>query len=180
MSQQRSMDHCTFGFSPVHGHGVFATKDIEAGTMIIEEKALWVVSTRNAIHGTFSTTMDYTLPRLTLIETYNLIKSKAENPKEGERDQKDLLTLCGGFDLEEVVKGGSADCVAIMSERFREILILNGVAGSTANGKPGYAAVFRASSRLNHSCAPNAERMRSQLNDGSIVSLPCSSSPDAF
>jgi hypothetical protein len=174
------MDHCTFGFSPVHGHGVFATKDIEAGTMIIEEKALWVVSTHNAMYGTFSSTLDYTLPRLTMVGAWGKIEDAAENVKEGERDQKDLLTLCGGFDLEEVVKGSSADCTAIMSERFREILILNGVAESTADGKPGYAAVFRASSRLNHSCAPNAERMRSQINDGSVVSHPCSSSRNAF
>jgi hypothetical protein len=173
------MDHCTFGFSPVHGHGVFATKDIDAGTMIMKEKALWVVSTHDAIYSTFSSTMDYTPPRLTMFRTFGNIKSDAKNEEEGERDQNDLITLCGGFDAEEAVKGDSRKCTTIMSQRLREILILNGVAES-CDRKPGYAAAFRASSRLNHSCVPNAERMRSQLNDGSVVSHPCSSSPNAF
>jgi hypothetical protein len=178
-SQQPFMDNCTFGFSAFHGHGVFATKDIEAGTLIIQEKALWVVATHIVINGTFSTTMDYTIPRLNLIGAYNNIKFDAENHEEGERDQLDLMTLCGGFGLDEAVKGGIGDCMTTMSELFHEVLILNGVAESTADGISGYAAVFRASSRLNHSCAPNAERMRSQLNDGSVVSHPSFSSPNA-
>jgi hypothetical protein len=176
--QKPFMDNCTFGFSAFHGHGVFATKDIEAGTLIIQEKALWVVATHIAINGTFSTTMDYTIPRLKLIGAYNNIKFDAEDPEEGERDQLDLMTLCGGFSLNEVVKGGIGDCMSTLSEHIREVLILNGVAESTADGNPGYAAVFRASSRLNHSCAPNAERMRSPLNDGSVVSHTSFSSPN--
>ena len=47
------MDHCEFRPSPVHGFGVCAIQDIEAGTEIIKENALWVIDTATAIN-TFS------------------------------------------------------------------------------------------------------------------------------
>ena len=37
------MDHVHFAASPIHGIGVFASEDIEPGTKVMQEKALWVV-----------------------------------------------------------------------------------------------------------------------------------------
>ena len=165
------MDHCEFRLSPVHGYGVFAIQDIEAGTEIIKENALWVVDTATAIKSTFPEGSDYSAPRYIMINSFYRSNSGEEDMEERLRLQQDILTLCGGFSAEEMVQGDSQVDMKILSERLREILILNGVAES-CDGQADYAAVFRASSRLNHSCAPNAERMRSQLNDGSVVSLP--------
>lgn len=164
------MDHCTFAASPVHGFGIFASKDLEPGTLIMKEKALWVVDTRTALRATFSPSDDFRQVRQNMVESYCASQSESVGEDEKQRCQTNILTLCGGFTAEETLNGGATVCTQIMTERLREILILNGVAEST-DEKPEYAAVFRASSRLNHSCAPNAERIRSKrLNDGSVVS----------
>lgn len=165
------MDHCEFRPSPVHGFGVFAIQDIAAGSEIIKENALWVIDTATAIKSTFSASSDPSDPRYIMIDAFYRSNLAEEDEVERLRLQEDVLTLCGGFSSEEMVKGDGQACMQTMSERLREILILNGVAESS-DGQADYAAIFRASSRLNHSCAPNAERMRSQLNDGSVVSYP--------
>lgn len=165
------MDHCEFRPSPVHGYGVFAIQDIEAGTEIIKENALWVIDTATAIKSTFSANSDHSEPRYIMIDAFYRSNLAEEDEVERLRLQEDILTLCGGFTSEEMLQGEGQACMRTLSERLREILILNGVAESS-DGQADYAAIFRASSRLNHSCAPNAERMRSQLNDGSVVSYP--------
>jgi len=167
------MDHCEFRHSPVHGFGVFATKDIERGTLIIKEKALWVVDTLTAMRCTFSNTSNYDMPRNHMIRTH-YVSNSDEDEDVQDYLHADILTLCGGSTNEELLQGNKQECIRTMSERLREILILNGVAESCA-GKPNYAAVFRASSRMNHSCAPNAERMRSKVNNNDVVSLPLDS-----
>ena len=168
------MDHCEFRPSPVHGHGVFATQDIEPGTQIIKEKALWVVETETAVKATFSEEgPDYSAPRFTMIDAFYRSNLDEEDEAEQVRLQHDILRLSGGFSGEEMLQGDAQDDMQTLSERLREVLIINGVAES-CDGQANYAAIFRASSRLNHSCAPNAERMRSQLYDGSVVSCPLS------
>jgi len=162
------MDHCEFRPSPVHGFGVFAIQDIEAGTEIIKENALWVIDTATAIKATFSADSDYSDPRYIMIDAFYRNNLNEEDEVERLRLQEDILTLCGGFTSEEMLQGDGQANMQTLSERLREILILNGVAESS-DGQADYAAIFRASSRLNHSCAPNAERMRSQLDDGSVV-----------
>ena len=166
------MDHCEFRLSLVHSYGVFATKDIKPGTEIMKEETLWVMDTVTAMRATFSESSDYSAPRYIMIDSF--YRSNMDEEDEGERLrlQQDILALCGGFNSEEMLQGTGQACMQTLSERLREILILNGVAES--DDRPEYAAIFRASSRLNHSCAPNAERMRSKMNDGSVVS--CSSS----
>jgi hypothetical protein len=162
------MDHCEFRLSSVHGFGVFAIQDIQPGTMIMEEKALWVVDTLTAMKCTFSRTPDYGIPRHSIINAF--YRSNSDEDEEDQVQlQTDILTLCGGFSNEEIFKGNKQDCMRTMSEHLREIIILNGVAES-ADGKPEYAAVFRASSRMNHSCVPNAERMRSKVDNDDVVS----------
>lgn len=163
------MDHCEFRPSPVHGFGVFAARDIQPGTLIIQEKALWVVDTQTAMKSTFSKTSDYGIPRFNMIQAFYNSNSDEKDGEEQVRLKRDIITLCGGFSDADKVLGDELANMQTMSEHLREILILNGVAES-GDGRPEYAAIFRASSRLNHSCAPTAERMRSRLNDGSVVS----------
>jgi hypothetical protein len=166
------MDHCEFRLSPVHGYGVFATQDIEPGTLIVKEEALWVVETETAMRATFSDdSADYSAPRYIMIDSFYRSNMDEEDEEERLRLQQDILRLGGGFNSEEMMQGDGQASMQTLSERLREVLILNGVAESDYD-KPDYAAVFRASSRLNHSCAPNAERMRSKMNDGTVVSCP--------
>ena len=165
------MNHCEFRQSPIHGYGVFAIQDIQPGTLIMQEEALWVVDIATAIKSTFSKDADYYEPRRNIIASYYKSNSGEENEEERVRLQQDILTLCGGFNAEDIFQGDQLADMRTLSERLREILILNGVAES-CDGQADYVAVFRASSRLNHSCTPNAERMRSKLNDGSVVSCP--------
>ena len=174
--QQIFMDHCEFRPSPVHGYGVFAIQDIQPGTLIMKEKALWVVDTLTAINSTFCKDSDYSTPRQHMINSFYGSTIFEENEKERIRLQSDILTLCGGFGVDEVFGGDKDTGMQKMAEHLREILIRNGVTES-CDGKPAYAAVFRASSRLNHSCAPNAERLRSKMSDGSVVSYPLESQP---
>jgi hypothetical protein len=54
------MDYVHFAHSPVHGIGVFASEDIEPGTKIMEEIALWVVDKLILIRGAFPTSLDAT------------------------------------------------------------------------------------------------------------------------
>lgn len=168
------MDHCEFRPSPVHGHGVFATQDIEPGTQIIKENALWVVDTETAVKATFTEEgSDYSVPRHTMIDAFYRSNLDEEDEAGQVRLQHDILRLSGGFSGEEILQGDAQDDMQTLSERLREVLIINGVAES-CDGQADYAAIFRSSSRLNHSCAPNAERMRSSLDDGSVVSCPLS------
>lgn len=162
------MNHCEFRRSPVHGYGVFATQDIKPGTLIIKEEALWVVDTETAMRATFSEDSDYSTPRYIMVDAFYRSNIN-EDEQERLRLQQDILALAGGFNSDEMMQGNGQADMQTLSERLREVLILNGVAESDY-GKPDYAAVFRSSSRLNHSCAPNAERMRSHLNDGTVVS----------
>lgn len=163
------MDHCEFRLSPVHGYGVFAIEDVQPGTLIMKEAALWVVNTDTVIKATFSEDSDYSAPRYIMIDAFYRSNTGEEDEQERLRLQQDILSLCGGFSSEELLQGQVQACMQTMSEHLREIIILNAVAES-CDGKPDYAAIFRSSSRLNHSCAPNAERLRSRLNDGSVVS----------
>jgi hypothetical protein len=166
------MNHCEFRLSPVHGYGVFATQDIQPGTLIIREEALWVVDTETAIKATFSDdSADYSAPRYIMIDAFYRSNMDEQDEEERLRLQQDILALAGGFNSDEMMQGDGQANMQTLSERLREIIILNAVAESDY-GKPDYAAVFRASSRLNHSCDPNAERMRSQTNDGTVVSCP--------
>jgi hypothetical protein len=162
------MEHCEFRLSPVHGYGVFATQNIKPGTEIIKEEALWVMDTGTALRATFSESVDYSEPRYIMIDSLYRSNMDEEDEEERLRLQQDILSLCGGFNSDEMLQGTGQACTQTLSERLREILILNGVAES--DDRPEYAAIFRASSRLNHSCAPNAEQRRSKMNDGSVVS----------
>lgn len=165
------MDHCEFRPSPVHGYGVFATKDIPPKTLIMKEKALWVVTALTAIMCTVAKSEDYEVPRRRMIESFYHSNPEVVDDDERVRLQLDILALCGGFSEDERLLGDATACKQTLSERLREVLILNGVTES-GDGSPEYAAVFRAASRLNHSCAPNAERMRSKVQNGSVVSSP--------
>ena len=167
------MDHCEFRLSPVHSYGVFATKDIKPGTEIMKEETLWVMDTVTAMRATFSESSDYSAPRYIMIDSFYRSNMDEEDEEERLRLQQDILALCGGFNSDEMLQGDGRASMQTLSETLREILILNGVAES--DDRPEYAAIFRASSRLNHSCAPNAEQRRSKMNDGSVVSFPLSS-----
>jgi hypothetical protein len=173
------MNHCEFRLSPVHGYGIFATQDIKPGTLVIKEEALWVVDTETAIRATFSEDSDYSTPRYIMVDAFYRSNINEEDDEERLRLQQDILALAGGFNSDEMMQGNGQADMQTLSERLREVLILNGVAESDY-GKPDYAAVFRSSSRLNHSCAPNAERMRSHLDDGTVVRcLPMIHKPDS-
>lgn len=164
------MDNCEFRPSPVQGYGVFASKDIKPGTMIIKEKALWVVSASTAIEATCSEShSDYREARVNMIRSFSTTSCPDLDKETRELLQNDMLSLRGGFSAEEKVDGSTTECEQKLSQHLREILILNGATDSFG-GKPDYVAVFQAFSRLNHSCAPNAVSSTSKLDDGSVVS----------
>lgn len=170
-SQDAFMDHCEFRESPVHGYGVFATEDIEAGTEIIREQALWVVDTATALKSTFPETSNYADVRWNMVETFNN-SCYDDDPEQQAILKQDIINLCGGFKPESKVKANE-DATQILSQHLREILIVNGMT-PTDRKKPEYAAVFRGASRLNHSCAPNATAAVFENNNDSIVSFAAS------
>lgn len=52
------MDHVHFAASPIHRIGVFASEDIEPGTKVMQEKALWVVDILTFFRGSHPTSLD--------------------------------------------------------------------------------------------------------------------------
>jgi len=162
------MDHADFNVSPVHGVGVFATKDLEPGTRIIQEPALWIVDKATAIKASFPTSLDAAEMRDTLIESFSLSNPYEEGDERRETHSSKILELCGGFTEDEVKPDDPVEVKKILSEKLREILILNGV-HQKGPDQAEWAAVFEGSCRLNHSCAPNAERMTATVKGGICV-----------
>lgn len=164
------MDHCEFRPSPVEGYGVFASRDIEPGTEIIKEKALWVVDAATAVDATFSESdSDYHEARCNMIQSFFNTSCPDLDTEARQLLHNDMLSLSGGFDPEQQVDGSALECAQTLSQHIREILILNAATGGS-RGRIEYAAVFQAFSRLNHSCAPNAVSSTFKLDDGSVVS----------
>lgn len=165
-----NMDHCEFRKSPVHGWGVFATEDIEPGILIIREEPLWMISKEFAVKGTFSTSTDHAEARLQMSKAFVEYKPRAESNYERDIYKYDLLNLCGGFTEDERVKEVKFEGCLNLAVRLRDILIRNAVA-ERSEEQSEWAAVFRGSSRLNHSCRPNAERMvHTMIHEQSAVS----------
>lgn len=146
---------CEICPSPVNGRGVFATKDIKAGKMIMQEEALWVVDVETAIRSTFPLLGgSHQEVRENMIDAF-----QARFMRDGEVDpaHRDLLQLPGGFSGDDSVDGELSGDTVTFSETLREILLLNGVT-ELGKGSKDWAAIFKFSSRFNHSCAPNVVR----------------------
>ena len=162
------MDDADFGTSAIHGIGVFATKDLEAGTKIIQEPALWIVDKATAIKASFPTSLDATEMRRTLIESFELSNPHEEEDERHESHKSKILELCGGFTEDDDKPADQAEADKMLSEKLREILILNAVQ-QKGDGQAEWAAIFEGSCRLNHSCAPNAQRMTATVTGGICV-----------
>jgi hypothetical protein len=163
------MNYCEFRPSPIHRLGVFATEDIPAGTNFVIEKATWVVDKVAALGATFSRNLDHREARERMLVSFRQLEKGVKDTDEMLRRKREVLTLNGGVGTMEKYDGGYEESRQILTERLREILIRNAIAESN-DEFPDYVALFTAVSRFNHSCAPNAERMRSQLDDGSKAS----------
>lgn len=161
------MDKAEFAPSPIHGIGVFATEDLEIGTRIIQEPALWKVDKAIAIKASFPSSLEAAEMRANIIESFH-----GSNPYEdGEEKQAfggKILELCGGFTTDDDVPDDPVAAQRELSEKLREILILNGVV-EKGQEQAEWVAVFEGSSRLNHSCAPNAERTTATVTGGIVV-----------
>lgn len=166
------MDHAEFNVSPIHGIGVFATKDIKPNTRIIQEPALWIVDKATAIKASFPTSLDAAEMRDTLIESFSLSNPWGEDDERRQTHSNKILELCGGFTEDEDKLDDPAEVQNFFSEKLREILILNG-AQQKGPGQAEWAAVFEGSCRLNHSCAPNAERMTATVIGGYLCMSSC-------
>jgi hypothetical protein len=158
------MDH-------VHGIGVFASEDIEPGTKIMEEIALWVVDKLTFIRGTFPTSLDAT--GMTESRGITIESFKRSNPfEEGSVQKKEyeekILGLYGRPIQGEEMPGDPAEVQKVFSMRVREILIQNGV-HEPGDGQAEWNAVFEGASRVNHSCVPNAELVLAEGAGGSRV-----------
>jgi hypothetical protein len=166
-----AMDHVHFAHSPVHGIGVFASEDIEPGTKIMEEIALWVIDKLTFLRGTFPTSLDAKdlhIMRGIMIESF-----KRSNPfEEGSVQKKEyegkILGLYGRPVQGDEMSGDPAELQKVLSMRVREIIIQNAV-HEPGDGQPEWNAVFEGASRVNHSCVPNAELVLAEGAGGSRV-----------
>lgn len=135
--------------------GIFATKNIKSGEMIIQEEALWIVDKVSAMFATFPNLSDHEKVCQNMLELFH--PPVDGSPRERLVFVKDLLSLAGGFKTEDHVSGDLDDYELELTHALREILILNGVCRE-GDGQRDVAAVYKEASRLNHSCVPNAER----------------------
>jgi hypothetical protein len=162
------MDHVHFALSPIHGVGVFASEDIEPGTRIVQEMALWIVDKVTAIRGSFPTSLDATEMRGIMIESFKRSNPFEEGSAQKKEHEENILNLCGGFTPGQEMPKDPAEFQKMLSEKLRQILILNAVHES-GDGQTKWASVFRGTSRVNHSCTPNAERVLATDDNGAWV-----------
>jgi hypothetical protein len=160
--------------SPIHGAGVFALVDLKPGTKIISEEPLWAIDRATAFKASFPVHDNVAEMRNIMIESFR--RSNPHYPHDQTSDQGKLhknkiVSLCGGLALDEE-RPTSEDperCLMIATEKLRQILILNGACESVQGPGPAeWVGVFERSSRINHSCAPNAVRATSTDADGKI------------
>jgi hypothetical protein len=173
-----------FAPSPIHGTGVFALVDLEPGTMIIEEDALWAIDRATAFRASFpictspNATEMGTSPNATEMRGIMGNAFRRNNPyyphdedsPEGIEYKEKIVYLCGGFIRGEVWSRDPAERQKMATERLRQILILNGACEPVGPDQVPveWVSVFEHSSRINHSCAPNTERATSTDADGKI------------
>lgn len=118
------MEHVHFALSPIHGVVVFASDDIEPGTKIMEEMALWAVDMFTFIRSTFPTSLDDATEMCGIV----IDSFKRSNPfEEGSVQEKEyeekILGLCGGPAKGEEMPEDLAEFQKVFSMRLREILI---------------------------------------------------------
>ena len=161
-----------FAPSPIHGTGVFALVDLEPGTKIITEEPLWAIDRATAFKASFPTHDSVTEMRNIMIGSFR--RSNPHYPQNQTSDQGKLhknkiVSLCGCLTLDEERPTSEEPERArmIAAEKLRQILILNG-ACEPVQGPVEWVGVFERSSRINHSCAPNAVRDTSTDADGKI------------
>ncbi|KAM0721119.1 hypothetical protein Q7P37_003405 [Cladosporium fusiforme] len=143
---------CEIRKSPLHGLGIFATQDIKPGTIVVQERPLWLVSTVNMLRASFHECSSHDGMRKHMLKLFH-------PPDEMDEVQWsiDLLSLEGGFEPEDTLSGTIEATEIQLTVALREVLIRNGFSMSFKGIQP-YAAVYKESSRLNHSCVPNALR----------------------
>lgn len=143
---------CEIRPSPLHGLGIFATERIEKGAIIIREEALWVVNKLQAMEATFPGLSDVEQMRKNMIDAFKPPISPATR-----EFTNGVLSLAGGFDLNDRVDKDPTAAMIELTTTLREVLIRNGV---TMDFRPhqDYVCVFKDASRLNHSCMANAVR----------------------
>lgn len=145
--------------SALHGQGIFALAPVEKGATIADERALWAVELRAALLGSGSARR---------MVARALEGAATEDDGEMVRFVNRLLALQGGEGM-VVDEEGLQGEYRVVSERLKEVLILNGVA-ERGKGPREWVAVFEEAARFNHSCAPNAVRTVGRLEDGEYVS----------
>lgn len=169
-----------FAPSPIHGTGVFALVDIAPGTQIMKEKALWAIDRATAINASIPTYDNIAGMRDIMIQS--LRRSNPHYPHDqksvqGMLHRNKILYLCGGFasDEEKPTPEDPERFMRIVTERLRQVLILNAYAEGPDQGPVERVGVFEGGSRINHSCAPNAERITTTKENGDFVrySLQC-------
>jgi hypothetical protein len=166
--------------SPIHGLGVFALEDLAAGTKIIEEKALWVVDDDTAFRASFPavykadainagrhTSLNATEMRGNMYTSVWRSPPHVEGNDEWIYHIDTINFLCGGLTADEVESEDPVEHQKMVSEKLRQILILN--AYQIGQDPVKRVGVFKRGSRINHSCAPNAERSTDTNADGEFV-----------
>lgn len=172
---------CEIRPSPIHGLGIFATAPIQPGDIIVQEKALWVVDKLSAMYATFPNLSNHRKVRNNMLDLYTAPEWLSS--EERSCFPHDLLKLAGGFDLNDALLGDADADELALTETLREILIINGVGRDPfVKGQQELAAVYKESSRLNHSCVPNAQCTTGEAFNAmvSVGSSPYETPPTAL
>lgn len=164
----------------IHGTGVFASEDLAPGTKIIEEKALWVVNDETAFRASFPAvyevdainssrhiSLNATEMRGNMFTSVGRSNPHVEGSDEWSHHIDTINHLCGGLTADEVEPEDPVEHQKMVSEKLRQILILN--AYQIGQDPVKRVGVFKYGSRVNHSCAPNAERSTVTNADEELV-----------
>jgi hypothetical protein len=91
------MDHIHFDASPIHEIGVLASDDIEPGTKVMQEMALWVVDILTFLRGSHPTSLDdATEMRGIMIDSFKRSTPFEEGSDERKVHEEKILGLFGG------------------------------------------------------------------------------------
>nr|OQO29498.1 hypothetical protein B0A51_03027 [Rachicladosporium sp. CCFEE 5018] len=158
--------------SPLHGLGVFATKDIPSGSLIMTEQAVWTIPKKALLK--FYPFDPYGNGPSRIIEHFD---SSVANFSDDD-DELNRIGTEAVFALDGVFKGVE-DPLADLSEEelakgLARIIAKNGKSHNYQSDERHWVAIFQDPSRLNHSCMLSAEQhiwSSFDPRDGAIIQV---------
>ncbi|KAK6432159.1 SET domain-containing protein 5 [Oleoguttula sp. CCFEE 5521] len=150
--------------SRLHGKGVFATKDIPSGSLIMAERAAWTIP-KMWLLKMYPFDPDGKGPHL-IVQHFNACVANMTDDDDGINQEaaEAVFALDGGF---RGIENPMIDLSELdLARGLARIVAKNAKSHHFKSSERRFVAIFLEPSRLNHSCMLSAEQHLWQFNDG--------------